>query len=52
MCMHWSYNYLHADDFFCLLYFVSMKVLHYNNTPIKYTVIFHGCKSDYLQRRF
>ena len=24
---------------------------HYENTPIKYTVIFHGCKNDYFQMK-
>ena len=25
--------------------------LHYENTPIQYTVIFHGCKNDYFQMK-
>ena len=25
--------------------------LHYDNTPIQYTVIFHGCKNDYFQMK-
>ena len=24
---------------------------HYANTPIQYTVIFHGCKNDYFQMK-
>ena len=25
---------------------------HYENTPIQYTVIFHGCKNDNFQMKF
>ena len=25
--------------------------LHYENTPIQYTVIFHDCKNDYFQMK-
>ena len=23
----------------------------YDNTPVQYTVIFHGCKNDYFQKK-
>ena len=28
---------------------VCFGAVHYENTPIQYTVIFHGCKIDYFQ---
>ena len=27
------------------------NIIHYDNTPIQYTVIFHGCKNDYFQMK-
>ena len=30
---------------------VVSLVSHYENTPIQYTVIFHGCKNDYFQMK-
>ena len=31
-------------------FFIS-AALHYENTPIQSTVIFHGCKNDYFQMK-
>ena len=28
-----------------------MFKIHYDNTPIQYTVIFHFCKNDYFQMK-
>ena len=28
-----------------------MCIIHYENTPVQYTVIFHGCKNDYFQMK-
>ena len=27
------------------------EYIHYENTPIQYTVIFHSCKNDYFQMK-
>ena len=27
----------------------TLKPLHYGNTPMQYTAIFHGCKNDNFQ---
>ena len=29
-----------------------LKIVHYENMPMQYTVIFHGCKNDNLQLIF
>ena len=29
----------------------SLSLIHYDNTPIQYTVIFQGCKNDYFQMK-
>ena len=29
----------------------STKTLRYDNTPMQYAVIFHGCKNDYFQMK-
>ena len=29
----------------------SILLIHYENTPREYTVIFHGCKNDYFQMK-
>ena len=27
----------------------AQHTMHYENTPMQYSVIFHGCKNDYFQ---
>ena len=29
-----------------------LKIMHYENTPMQYTAIFHGCKNDNFQLKF
>ena len=37
--------------FFVKLILFAYGFRHYENTPIQYTVIFHGCKNDYFQMK-
>ena len=34
---------------FCDTSFMSYTLSHYENTPMQYTAIFHGCKKDNFQ---
>ena len=34
------------------MHFLDFFGIHYENTPIQYTAIFHGCKNVHFQMKF
>ena len=55
-CKAISYNerirYCELNDKSGLYDEVDSAVKHNENTPIQYTVIFHGCKNDYFRMKY
>ena len=53
----WVLKFSPVPGHFLLVTFVPrwltrLKILHYENTPMQYTAIFHGCKNDNFQFNF
>ena len=65
LCGYRISNFVFATQIVQSLYFLNLKfhvsnnflwpyspVCHYENTPMQYTAIFHGCKNVYFQMKF